>query len=323
MKKIAVITGITGQDGAYLADFLLNKKYQVIGIFSKQVNNNFFGLNFFKIKNKIKLMAGDIRDEFFIAELLKKYQPDEFYNLAGQSSVGKSWADPRGTMEINGRAVETMLKNIKKHSPKTKFLQCSSAEIYGDSRRVVTEKNRQFKPLNPYGKSKLRAHLAVEKFRNQLGLFAVNVILFNHESPLRPDFMVTKKITKGAVRIAKGLDKEIILGNLSSARDWGFAGDFVRAMWLVLQNKSPQDFVVCTGKSYTLKQFLVESFRQVGIKDWKKFVKIDKSFFRAKDVKNMRGSSALLQKKLGWKPKTDFKKLIKILVDFELSQIKK
>lgn len=321
MGKTAVITGISGQDGAFLADLLLKKSYKIVGVAPVIFNKELWRLENFGIRDKLILIRGDITNNDLIEGVLKRYKPDEFYNLAGQSSVGKSWENPKLTFKINGKAVAEILKRIKKYSPRTRFFQCSSAEIYGNSRKVITEKSSGFKPVNPYGKSKLFAHLAVQKFREKEGLFACNGILFNHESPFKNDFTVSKKIVRGVVRIVAGLDKKIVLGNLNTKRDWGYAGDFVRVMWLMLQQKKPSDFVICTGVSFSIKQFVAEAFWQVEIKNWRSFVEIDKDLFRKNEVKNMRGSCRRVKRLLGWKPEVNFKRLVKLMLDYELEHI--
>lgn len=322
MQKTALITGVAGQDGSYLADFLFRKKYKVIGVTMSLNKKNLCNLALFGLISKIKLIKGDITDSKFIKRILLRYRPNEFYNLAAISSVAESWQKPELTWKVNVAAVVNILELIKKYSPAVKLFQCSSAEMYGNSRSIITEKNINFNPINPYGASKLAAHLAVKKFREDFGLFACSGIMFNHESPLRDDSKVSKKITLGVARIAVGLKKKIVLGNLDAARDWGYAGDFVRAMWLMLQQKKPVDFVICTGRSYPVRTFVAEVFRQAGIKKWRSFVEIDKNLLRKKDIRNMRGSYYMSKKILGWQPATNFKKLVKLMLDFELKNLK-
>lgn len=321
--KRALITGITGQDGAYLAKFLLAKKYRVIGIDASLAKKNLYRLDYFGITPKLTLIKGDVLDAHVIKRILIKYQPVEFYNLAGQSSVARSWEIPEETFKINAAAVLQMLQLIRRYSLWTRFFQCSSAEIFGQAKFPVTENYAEFTPVNPYGVSKLIAHMAVKSFREHYGLFAVNGVLFNHESPLKAEFAVTKKIAKGAVEIAAGSLRQLRLGDLAVSRDWGFAGDFVKAMWLMLQQKKPCDFVICTGKSFPIKKFVEEAFRYLGIKQWKKYLVIDKALFRKGEIKNMRGSPQKIKKELGWAPRVNFKQLVKIMVDYELAQLKK
>lgn len=322
MKKTAIITGISGQDGAYLADLLLKKNYQVIGVSLSLNKMDLRNLDLFGLIPKIKLIRGDITDSKFIKRILLRYRPNEFYNLAAMSSVAKSWEEPKLTWEVNASAVVNILELIRKYNQAVKFFQCSSAEIYGNSRSVINEESANFNPLSPYGDSKLAAHLAVKKFREDYNLFACSGILFNHESPLREDNKVSKKITRGVVRVYKGLEKKIVLGNLDIVRDWGYAGDFVKAMWLMLQQKRPVDFVICTGQSYSLRIFVAEVFKQIGIKKWRSFVKIDKNLFRKNEIRSMCGSSYKARKLLGWKPRVNFKQLVKLMLDFELKKLK-
>lgn len=321
MSKTAIITGISGQDGAYLADLLLKKKYKVVGIARSKDKNSLCRLRIFGLLNKITLIKGDILDAVLIKKILLRYKPEEFYNLAGQSSVAESWKNPVLTFKTNALAVVQILELIKTCSPHSRFFQASSAEIFGDSKVSANEKSTPFNPLNPYGTAKLAAHLTVKNFREQYGIFACNGILFNHESPLRPDYMVSKKIVRGVVRISSGLDNKIILGNIKISRDWGYAGDFVQAMWLMLRQKQPRDFVISTGKNFTVEQFVAEAFRCVGIKKWRQFIAIDKKLVRKVDIKNMRGSSSLIQRELGWKPAVNFKHLVKMMVDHEIKSV--
>lgn len=318
MKKTAFITGIAGQDGVYLGDLLISKGYRVIGLSLSTQKNDLKFLANFGLLSKITVLKGSILDKKLIKKILLKYQLHEFYNLAGQSSVAKSWEDSAGTMAINGTAVLVTLELIKRFSPKTKFFQCSSAEIYGNSSQVINEKNNKFNPLSPYGSSKLFAHQAVINFREKYGLFACNGILFNHESPLRPDFMVSKKIARGVADILSNKEKELVLGNLLPKRDWGFAGDFVKAMWLMLQQTHPDDFVICTGRTYSINDYLNLAFKIVGIKNWQSLVKIDQHFVRKQEIKDMRGSCRKVKQKLGWRPEVNFERLVYLMLDYEL-----
>lgn len=319
MAKTAVITGVAGQDGVYLADFLVTKKYQVVGLVLSNSKRELQHLKSFNLLSKIEIIRGSVLDKQLLEKILRTYRPDEFYNLAGQSSVAKSWEDSKFTFAVNGRAVENILQVIKIVSATTKFFQCSSAEIFGDCKKIITEDNSRFNPLNPYGESKLYAHRQVKKFRDKFGLFACSGILFNHESPLRPVHMVSKKIIRGIVDILNNKSDKIILGNLATKRDWGYAGDFVRAMWLILQYKEPLDFVICTGKTYSIKQFLITACKLAGIKDWKAVVKIDKNLLRKQEVKNMHGSFNRAKKLLEWQPQINFEQLIRLLLDYELN----
>jgi len=322
MDKIAVVTGITGQDGAFLSDFLLKKNYKVIGLAPTIQEDHLVRLKYFNIGKKVVLRKGSVADGGFIKQILKKYKPSEFYNLAGQSSVSKSWIHPEGTFVTNGVAVIAILEMIRLYSPSTRFFQCSSAEIYGNTSKIVDENLEVFDPVSPYGISKLAAHLAVKNFRQQYGIFAVNGILFNHESPLRAEGMVAKKIANGVAKISLGTQKKLVLGDINVLRDWGYAGDFVEAMWLMLQQLTPKDFVICSGISLPITKFLAEAFSYVGISNWQKYVVLDRDLLRKMEIKKMKGSANLITKELGWEHKINLKGLVKLMIDYELELIK-
>lgn len=319
MKKIALITGIAGQDGSYLADFLLRRGYRVIGLSLSSDSEALWRLDYFKIRNKVELEVGDMTDVARMEKIISVCKPDELYNLAGISSVAKSWNHPVETFRVNASAVIGMLDILRRKSRQTRFFQASSAEIYGNINDVVNEKINIFNPLHPYGTAKLAAHCAVKNFREQYGLFAVNGILFNHESPLREDYFVTKTITQGVARIACGEIKKMQLGNIEVYRDFGFAGDFVDAMWRMLHCIRAQDFVICTGKSFVIKDFVREAFACVGIDDWRAHIKIDQSRVRKQEIQKMRGSSTKIKKELHWKANIHFKKLVKMMVEYEIN----
>ncbi|OGH70087.1 MAG: hypothetical protein A2754_00695 [Candidatus Magasanikbacteria bacterium RIFCSPHIGHO2_01_FULL_47_8] len=320
MKKTVLITGVTGQDGSYLANFLLTKDYRVIGLVTSDSKDKLWRLDHFKIRSEVELVAEDITESAKMAAVIRRYQPHEFYNLAGQSSVARSWENPSETFKVNALAVVQILELLRLHSPHTRFFQASSAEIYGDIDTTITEKINIFRPLHPYGTSKLAAHLAVKNFREQYGLFASNGILYTHISPLQADYTVAKNIAKGAALVACGQADKITVGNIAVLRDWSYAGDVVRAMWMMLQQKKAEDFVICSGKSSPVKSFAEEALRYVGRKPWKKYIFSDKNLMRKNDTKKMFGSSKKLQR-LGWRPEVDFKKLVKMMVDFELNAL--
>lgn len=322
-KKHALITGITGQDGAYLAQFLLAKGYRVTGIAQRALRADRRGLSALGVGERVTLAAGDATNSAFLSRVVKAALPDEWYNLAAISSVRQSWEDPAAVIRINGEAVWRMLEIVRSASPRTKFFQASSAEIYGNADGVVTEKTRQFAPQSPYGVGKLAAHMAVALMRERYGLFAVCGILFNHESPLRPDTFVSKKIARAAARIAAGLDTHVELGNLRVRRDWGFAGDIVRAMWLSLGQKTPRDYVVSTGENYSIADFARAAFAHAGIRNWKSHVRVDPSLVRKYEIRDMRGSSLLAKRALGWAPTVPFHSLVAMMVDYEVAQLSK
>ncbi len=321
-KKIAIITGIAGQDAAYLAEFLLQKDYIVVGVAQAGDREDFWRLDYLKIFNRLQIAIGDIADRGFMEKLIVNVRVDEFYNLAGQSSVARSWEDPVSTFKSNAVGVVNILELIRSVSPATKFFQASSAEMYGDAKAIINEKSAQFFPKNTYASAKLAAHFTVKNFREQYGIFACAGVLFTHVSPLQPDFTVMKKIVSTVARIARGLEKTLTLGNLASRRDFTFAGDVVRIMWLMLQHKIPGDYVVCAGKSFSVADIAKASFAEVGIKNWKNYIEIDRALVRSRDVKEMRGSNVKARRVLNWKPEMGLRELLKKMVDFELSRIK-
>lgn len=316
MAKTAVITGIAGQDGAYLSDFLLKKKYQVIGIAPSLTKKFLVNLDYFKITDKLRLYKGDVTDRRIIKNIFKKFKPDEFYNLAGQSSVAVSWQSPAETFLINAFAVEQMIEILRVDSPKTRFFQASSAEIYGNKTSRLNEDEKIFAPSNPYAVSKLAAHFGVVNQRLNYGLFLCNGILYTHTSPLQTELAVAKKIVSGAVAISQGSNNKLKLGDISIVRDWGFAGDVVRAMWKILQQSYPADYIICTGQSYSIKKVVELAFQEVGVKNWKKHVIIDSNLIRKNDVNIMRGSCLRLRN-IGWKPSANLEKIVAMLVEFE------
>lgn len=317
-KKSALITGITGQDGSYLADFLLKKGYQVFGLERRnsQKNHN----NIEHLLSKVTIISGDLLDEASLVHAVKQAQPNEVYNLASQSFVGASWKQPVFTGEVTGLGVTRILEAIRQVNAKIKFYQASSSEMFGAVKVAPQNEKTHFYPRSPYGVAKLYAHWITVNYRESYGMFAVSGILFNHESPRRGLEFVTRKITDGAVRIKLGLEKELRLGNLDTRRDWGFAGDYVEAMWRMLQQKEPQDFVIGTGKTHTVKEFVEEVFSYLEL-DWKKYVKIDKKFLRPAEVYHLEADATLAHKILGWKPHVDFKELARMMVDADMKAL--
>lgn len=322
MLKTAFITGICGQDGAYLADFLLKKHYQVVGLSFATEAKDAWRLDYFGIRRKVRIYCGDVLDGSLIKKILKKYQPDEIYNLAGQSSVAKSWEAPEETIQTNCLGVIKLLNHINDFSPVSRLFQASSMEIYGDAEALVTERTKTYHPLHPYGVAKLAAHLLLQNYREQYGLFLCNGILSSHTSPLQSDFFVAKQIVRGVARIANHQAKKIILGNISIQRDWTFAGDVVKAMWLILQQKKPADFIICSGQRWSIKQFAEAALREIGVRQFEKYVSINPNRVRKLDVKDMTISSIAL-KKIGWKPKVSLSSLVKMMVNYELEYLKK
>ena len=316
-QKTALITGITGQDGSYLADFLLHKKYRVAGIGTPGLRDHLWRLEYFGISDKIELHRGDLCDHKFVERVVRAAQPDEVYNLASMSSVAQSWDDPTGVFKINALAAITLLDILRRELPRSRFFQASSAEMYGDTARIVTEKTNCFNPRNPYGVAKLAAHLMLQKVRRQHGLYAVSGILYNHESPLRPDRFMTQAAAASAADVAAGQREYAEFGNLNVRRDFGFAGDFVRAMWLTLQQRRPEDYVICTGQVHSARDFVREAFLVAGVRSWQRRIRIAQHLQRSEDASVQRGSNAKLRA-LGWRPEVTFKKLVKMMVDHQL-----
>ena len=321
MKK-ALITGITGQDGAYLAKFLLAKGYEVFGLVRRTVNRNFENLEYLGIADKVDCLDGDLTDEASLINAVKRIYPDEIYNLAAQSFVGTSWDQPTATCEINGMGVLKLLNAVRICYPTAKFYQASTSEMFGNVHQEgIQDENTPFHPRSPYGISKLFAYWMTINCRESNSMFCSNGILFNHESPIRGKEFVSRKITDGAARIKFGLAKEILLGNLDSRRDWGFAGDYVEAMWLMLQQKDPGDFIVSTGETHSIRDFLDLAFGHVGINDWTPYVKIDPKYKRPAELFVLQGKNDKAKKVLGWEPKVSFKQLVEMMVEADLKRL--
>lgn len=323
MKKTALITGILGQDGPYLAKFLLEKDYKVYGMIRRYSNPNFENLDYLGITNKIDYVDGDMTDEASLNQIIHALRPDEVYNLAAQSFVGDSWTMAKLTTEVNSLGVLYLLNAIKLFSPTSKFYQASTSEMFGiQNKNGKQDETTPFYPRSPYAISKVYAYWMTVNFRESYGLFTCNGILFNHESPIRGLQFVTRKITDGVVKIKMGLTNELRLGNLEARRDWGFAGDYVEAMWLMLQQKEPDDYVVGTGENHSVKEFVELAFHYAGIKDWQKYVKIDPRFKRPSEVPNLCANPKKAFEKLGWRPKMSFKELVKMMVEADLKRYK-
>lgn len=318
-KKIAFITGVAGQDGPYLVEVLLRYHYTIIGLVRPGSQSE--SLKAAGLLNKVTFVPGSLLDKAFLSQCVEKYRPDEIYNLAAQSSVAESWRSPEETFVINAIVPLHFLEIIRQQTPQTRFFQASSSEIYGDVGSTITEKAAS-NPLNPYGISKLAAHLAVDNYRATHDLFACNGILFSHTSPRQLRDTVAKNITRSAAQISLGLVDKMIVGDMTIKRDWAYAGDVAEAMWLMLQQKKPGDYIVANGVSYSIAEFIAEALGCVGIKQWKKYVTVDSALIRKNDIKNMVGSPRTL-KKIGWKPKVTFHELVKMLVNYELEQLKK
>lgn len=322
MKKTAIVTGITGQDGPYLARFLLEKDYRVVGLIRRYSNPNLENLRWVGVENDVDLITGDVTDDSAINHLIKTIKPAEFYNLAGQSFVGASWDLNKFTTEVNAIGPLNILNAIRANHFETRFYQASTSEMFGNVPDYPTQdENTPFHPRSPYGISKLFAHWTTINFRESYSLYTCSGILFNHESPIRGREFVTRKVTEGVARIKLGLTADIILGNLETKRDWGFAGDFVEAMWMMLQQPEPRDYVISTGTQHSLRQLLDVAFDHAGIDDWTQYVTVDPRYKRPADVYDLCGNPSKAQSELGWKPKTKFEDMIKSMVDADIGRL--
>ncbi len=318
--KTALITGISGMDGSHLADFLLEKGYKVYGMErrSSYVNN----INTKHLEDQITMLTGDMTDQNSLFRCLKESNPDEVYNLAAQSFVGESWNTPEQTSNVTGLGVLRVLEAIREFNPKIKFYQASSSEMFGRMVENPANENTPFYPRSPYGVSKLYGHWITKNYRESYDMYACSGILFNHESERRGIEFVTRKISDGVAKIKLGLADHIILGNLDAERDWGYAPDYVEAMWLMLQQDTPDDYVIATGKKHSIRDFLEASFNYIGINDWESYVKQDARFMRPAEVDVLRGDYTKANKELNWTPKTSFNELVKIMVDNDLKLLK-
>ncbi len=321
MAKTALVTGILGQDGPYLAKFLISKGYKVYGMIRRYSNPNFDNLDFLGITKKVEYVEGDMTDESSLIANIKNLQPDEIYNLAAQSFVGGSWHQAKLTTEINALGVLYLLNSIKLFNPTTKFYQASTSEMFGlGNTDGYQDENTCFYPRSPYGISKVYAYWTTVNFRESYGLFTCNGILFNHESPIRGIQFVTRKITDGVAKIKKGLVDKLYLGNLEAKRDWGFAGDYVEAMYLMLQQPKPDDYVVGTGVSHSVREFVELAFKSAGLGDWHKYVVIDPHYKRPAEIHELKAKTDKVKKVLGWQPEMPFEELVKTMVEADLKR---
>lgn len=318
MKKKALITGITGQDGSYLSELLLEKGYEVYGMVRRASVERFDRIA--HIQDKINLVQGDLTDQSSLDEAVKTIKPEEVYNLAAQSFVPTSWNQPTLTGEVTGMGTTRLLESVRKIKPDARFYQASSSEMFGKVREVPQTEMTPFHPRSPYGVAKVYGHFITVNYRESYNIFACSGILFNHESPRRGLEFVTRKITSHVAKIKLGLANELRLGNMDAKRDWGFAGDYVEAMWLMLQQSEPDDFVVAMGETHSVQEFVELAFGHAGL-DWKKYVVIDPKFMRPAEVDLLVGSPEKAKTKLGWKPKVSFPELVKMMVDADLKGI--
>ncbi|MBU8871777.1 MAG: GDP-mannose 4,6-dehydratase [Gemmatimonadales bacterium] len=313
--KKALITGITGQDGSYLADLLLEKGYEVFGMVRRSSTENLYRIE--HIKDLIRFVEADLLDQASLVKALAEVQPDEIYNLGAQSFVPTSWSQPVLTGEFTALGVVRMLEAVRQVSPDVRFYQASSSEMFGKVREVPQNEKTPFHPRSPYAAAKAYGHHITVNYRESYDLFGVSGILFNHESPRRGREFVTRKITDGVARIKLGLADELLLGNLDSQRDWGFAGDYVRAMHLMLQQDKPDDFVIATGQTHSVQQFLEIAFSHVDL-NWEDYVKQDPRFLRPAEVDQLIGDNSKAARILGWKPTLEFADLVTMMVDNDL-----
>lgn len=317
--KRALITGITGQDGSYLAELLLGKGYKVYGLTRRSSNQVTDRIA--HILPKIELISGDLLDTTSLMHAVEEARPDEVYNLAAQSFVQTSFNQPVLTAEFTALGVTRLLEAVRKCAPKARFYQASSSEMFGKVQEVPQTEKTPFYPRSPYGVAKLYGHWITVNYRESYNMHASSGILFNHESPRRGIEFVTRKITYNVALIKNGLAQELRLGNLDARRDWGFAGDYVEAMWLMLQQDQPDDYVVSTNETHSVKEFVQTAFERADL-DWEKYVKIDERFYRPAEVDLLIGNSAKAADKLGWEPRTDFKTLVNMMVDSDLDVVK-
>ena len=322
-RKKALITGITGQDGSYLTEFLLAKDYEVYGVVRRASSFNTGRIDhLYKDPHEmgvhLKLIYGDLADASSISRIVRDVDPDEIYNLGAQSHVRVSFDVPEYTGEITGMGTTRILEAIRETDSKAKFYQASSSELYGKVQETPQTEKTPFYPRSPYAAAKIYSYWMTVNYREAYKMFACNGILFNHESPRRGETFVTRKITMALARIKHGLQDKLFLGNIDAKRDWGFAGDYVEAMWLMLQQQKPDDFVIATGETHSVKEFLTAAFERAEL-DWKKYVAIDKRYFRPTEVELLLGDATKAKKVLKWKPKVGFKQLVNMMVDADMA----
>jgi len=323
-ERVALITGITGQDGSYLAEFLLQKGYRVFGLMRRSSSFNTARINHLyqdphDPDPRLQLVYGDLNDASSLNKILRSIRPDEIYNLGAQSHVRVSFDVPEYTAEITGVGTLRLLEAIRDSGIHPKFYQASSSEMFGKVQAIPQNETTPFYPRSPYGVAKVYSYWITVNYRESYNMFACNGILFNHESPRRGETFVSRKITKGAARIKLGIQQELFLGNLESRRDWGFAGDYVEAMWLMLQQEEPEDFVIATGKHYSITDLLDIAFEEVSL-NWKDYVRIDSRYYRPAEVDLLVGDSGKARKKLGWEPRISFNDLIRMMVKADLEE---
>ncbi len=320
--KRALITGVTGQDGAYLSQFLLDKGYEVYGLLRRSSASDVIGakLRWLGIEQKVKFIDGDLTDVPSLLRAMRDVAPDEVYNLAAQSFVKTSWAQPLLTGAVTGLGAANVLEAVRIERPTARFYQASSSEMYGLIQEQMQSEKTPFYPRSPYAVAKLYGHWITVNYRESFGLHAVSGILFNHESPRRGLEFVTRKVTHGAARIKLGLDERLSMGNLDAQREWGFAGDYVRAMWLMLQRDEPRDYVIATGVAHSVRELCEIAFGRVGL-DYRDHVVEDERFYRPAEVDHLLGDASLARTELGWEPEVTFRELVELMVDADLERL--
>ena len=318
MDMKALITGVTGQDGSYLAEFLLEKGYAVYGMVRRSSTENFERIA--HLADRVVLKQADLLDQLSLIKIMEEAQPDEIYNLAAMSFVPTSWTQPMLTGEFTAIGVTRVLEAMRQICPKARFYQASSSEMFGKVREIPQTELTPFYPRSPYGAAKAYGHYITVNYRESYNLFAVSGILFNHESPRRGREFVTRKISDGVARIKLGLERDLRMGNLDSQRDWGFAGDYVRAMWMMLQQPQPDDYVIATGEAHSVRDFIERAFAHAGL-DWERYVVQDQKFIRPAEVDHLLGDSSKARRVLGWKPNVDFGALVDMMVDADLKKL--
>jgi len=316
----ALITGITGQDGSYLAEFLLDKGYEVAGVVRRSSSEKFERIE--RIRDRITILQADLHDLTSLIDAVRDFRPEEFYNLAAQSFVPTSWSQPVLTGDFTGLGVTRALDAVRQVDSSIRFYQASSSEMFGKVQEIPQKEDTPFYPRSPYGVAKVYGHWITVNYRESYDLFACSGILFNHESPRRGLEFVTRKISHAVARIKLGLQDELRLGNLDARRDWGFAGDYVQAMWRMLQADTPDDYVVATGETHSVRQFCEKAFGHVDL-DWEKYVKVDERFYRPAEVDQLIGDPAKARKQLGWEPEVSFEGLVQMMVDADLEALER
>ena len=316
----ALVTGVTGQDGSYLAEFLLEKGYEVYGLVRRTSLEKYDRIESFR--DQIEFIEGDLTDQSSLDSAIQSVQPDEVYNLAAQSFVAASWNQPVLTADVTGLGVLRALEAIRRHRPKARFLQASSSEMFGKVRETPQNEKTPFHPRSPYGVAKVFGHHITVNFRESYGLFACSCIGFNHESPRRGTEFVTRKVSQQVARIKLGLASKLHMGNLDAQRDWGFAGDYVKAMWMMLQQPEADDYILATGRTQSVRELLEVAFSSVGL-DWQKYVEIDEKLIRPAEVDYLRGDSSKAREKLGWEPEVGFRELIEMMVEADLEALRR